>query len=482
MINMNKQHGYILLPVVIMLTLVATVAFTINHESALDSGITSSQLEAERAEAVAMAGINHALWQAGQQGCGPYTDLTNKALANDSYTTTLTTDLGSTAAYTVNVDQDSWIRSDFPVQTHPVDSKLHVRFETGIVERPLLRFELSAIPAKSNILSATAWFYVNKEHPEGPVDIHLANADWTEAAASWDTMGASMDSAVHASIPSQTSAGVWVPVNLTSLVQAWVNGLPNYGITLNSTSEGTHGEYASRESANDPYLEVIVGTPPSSPAKLKSMATLASGISRDITRNNTVLYQSPPGSLILQPDAAEGKDAWLTGDKTTWNYGAFDWLRVRAGGGGHWRSSIQFDLAVVPKGAHVLSATLEIYRVYTSQDAPGVINVHAISKSWEEGSNNGGSGSGVSWNARDTGLPWNNPGGDYDTSPSATVHIDASTDTWFEIDVTSQVRQWVEGNRVNNGMMLVAGDDSVRAEFSSSDEANPTLRPKLTIR
>ena len=245
MIRITRQHGYILLPVVIMLTLVATVAFMLNNESALDSGITSSQLEPKQADYVARAGLNHGLWQVRQQGCGPYTDLSNQPLNSHRYTTTLTTGLGSTIAYTISVDQDTWIRSDQPTNNYASDSKLHIRFETGIIERPMYRYDVSPIPADSSILSATAWFYVSAAHPEGPVDIHLLNADWTETDATWDSMGANMDPVVQASIPTQPVPGVWVPVNLTAQVQAWVKGSANFGITLNSVSEGTHGDYAS---------------------------------------------------------------------------------------------------------------------------------------------------------------------------------------------------------------------------------------------
>ena len=55
-----------------------------------------------------------------------------------------------------------------------------------------------------------AWFYVIKEHPQGPVDIHRITADWTETDATWDSMGANIDSALLASIPTQVASDVWV--------------------------------------------------------------------------------------------------------------------------------------------------------------------------------------------------------------------------------------------------------------------------------
>ncbi|MCP4333146.1 MAG: DNRLRE domain-containing protein, partial [Gammaproteobacteria bacterium] len=296
MIRPGKQTGYILLSVIVVITLVAAIALLITTESVLESNTAGSELDAQQAQYVAGAGLNHALWLNRQQGCGPYGDLTNEPLGNDKYSSSLTTDLGSTDAVTVNVDQDSWIRNDDTPKTHPSDSKLHIRFEGGTIERPVYRYDLSSIPASASILSAIAWFHVNKEHSEGPVDIHALDADWTDANANWDLLGDKMNATILATIPAQPIS-VWVSVNLTSQVQAWVNGQPNYGITLNSNSEGTHGEYSSIESANAPYLEVVVGTAPTSPAQLKSVGTLANGVSRTINRNDVVLYQRPTGVL-----------------------------------------------------------------------------------------------------------------------------------------------------------------------------------------
>jgi len=479
MIHRNLQHGYILLPVVIMLTLVAAVAFMLNNESALDSGITASNQEMEQAEYVAQAGLNHALWQTQQQGCGPYSDLTNKALGKDSYTTTLTTDLGSTNAYTIAVDQDAWIRNDLPASNNATDSKLHIRFEGGTIERPMYRYDLSAIPSNDSILSARAWFYVSKEHPQGPVDIHRLNADWTETDATWDTMGANMDSTVLASIPAQPAAGVWVAVNLTAQVQAWVNGEPNFGITLNSTSEGTHGDYASREAAQQPYLEVVVGTSPSSPARLKSQATLASGIVRTMNWNDIRLHQQPAYRMLqLRPGA--GKDAMLSGFYNNRNYGDH---RLRVSVYGSLRNSlVQFDLAGLPVGARVLSARLQLYHTDTTRaDADAGASVHRVTRDWVEGTQSGGgTADGVTWNTWDGSNAWATAGGDYDPAPMASHMISAATGDWESWDITALAQGWLDGSFDNHGLLL-KGSGNVSVDFASREDADPMLRPKLDI-
>ena len=183
MIRQAKQTGYILLPVIVVITLVAAIALLMNTESALESNTAVSEVDAQQAQYVAEAGLNHALWLTQRQGCGPYTDLDDEPLGSDSYDSKLTTDLGSTTAVTINVDQDSWIRSDDPTVNKGADLRLHTRNEPVGTERPLIRYDLSPIAANTPILSATAWFHLKDPHPNyaGPVNIHLTSADWTEA-------------------------------------------------------------------------------------------------------------------------------------------------------------------------------------------------------------------------------------------------------------------------------------------------------------
>ena len=303
----SRQSGYLLLPVAVAIALIGVIAFLISRQSAIEVNLTAGELNTARAEYVAQAGLEHALRQHAQQRCGPYSDLTNYPFGSDEYDTKLSHDLGGTANYSALTDQDTWIRSDNPTENKASDTKLHIRFESGTIERPMYRYDLSSIPAKATILSARAWFYVVVEHPEGPVDIHRITADWAETDATWDSMGTSLDDAVLARSPAQPNPGIWVSITLTGQVQAWVNGAPNYGITLNSTSEGTNGEYGSRESATESYIEVIVGTPPTSPAKLESTSKIDGGGAATITRSVTLVQQ--PGFTQLRPDAAAGEDA-----------------------------------------------------------------------------------------------------------------------------------------------------------------------------
>ena len=79
----RSQSGYLLLPVAVAIALIGVIAFLISSESAMEVELTAGELQTARAEYVAQAGLQHALREHAQQGCGPYTDLANIAFGSD---------------------------------------------------------------------------------------------------------------------------------------------------------------------------------------------------------------------------------------------------------------------------------------------------------------------------------------------------------------------------------------------------------------
>src|SRR5687768_4901529 len=103
-------------------------------------------------------------------------------------------------------------------------------------------------------------------------------------------------------------------------------------------------------------------------------------------------------SLVLQPDAATGKDARIFNLDALANYGndpdfiASQWNYL--GEPGTMRSLIQFDLSQLPKGVNVVDARLSLY--YNNEsETPGQIGNNAayirrLIEPWEENT--------VAWN------------------------------------------------------------------------------------
>ena len=126
-----KTRGFILLPVVVVITLVATLAFLINYESAMESRKIGGRQEAAQAHYAAQAGLEHANWFVQGSGCIGDATMTAVPLGAHSYSATVTGGGGSNTAYTLSVDQDAWIRSDQVDTNNGSNADQHIRFESG---------------------------------------------------------------------------------------------------------------------------------------------------------------------------------------------------------------------------------------------------------------------------------------------------------------------------------------------------------------
>lgn len=480
------QRGYILLPVVLAILLVATVALLLNNQGTMGLASTTTAAEAEKVQQLAESALAHALWGAQNSACaGDISMGTVPFGQSGTYSASITTPGGSTTAYALSADQDAWFRSDQITVNNGAAASHHLRMESGILEYAVVRFDLSTLPVGAQINSAIARFFVKatKGHPEGPVTVHRTTADWTEDDATWETMSTNFDSVVLQTIPAQPLAGGnWVDINLTAQLQAWVNGEANYGVMLLPTDWGTHGEYISREGtpSEAPQLNVIIGTGAASPASITATGILAGtgtppvDISRVLTRTNVPAYQ-PGIEQVLLPNV----DSYLYEWKSGWNYGVSNRIWVDEQFADSTANGLlKLDLTSIPKRARVLSAVLELYQANSSLNG-GPVGVHRITSDWIEGTKSGGNGT-TNWTERDTSVLWDSVGGDYDAAAGATSIVPAGTG-WSAWDITDLLNGWVSGAFTNNGLALVPQNSGTAAHFASSDEADATLHPKLSL-
>jgi len=128
--------------------------------------------------------------------------------------------------------------------------------------RAFIKFDLSSIPSGSVIISATLKLYVSTlNYPsDGQVELHRVTSDWSESGATWNNQP-SYDSAITASKAcSEISDDSWVEFDVTSDVQAWVNGTyDNYGWAIlrpGVSSSTAYIGFDSREGTNKPQLIV----------------------------------------------------------------------------------------------------------------------------------------------------------------------------------------------------------------------------------
>jgi RHS repeat-associated protein len=215
---------------------------------------------------------------------------------------------------------------------------------------------------------------------------------------------------------------------------------------------------------------------------------------------------SGQATLTLQPDARLGTATYVVRDRTTpvdcydwYNYGAATNLRIgTAANGVVHRPLLRFDLRDVPAKATVASATLTL--AWPASTAPtGLpnrgVNLHRVTRAWGEGTGvypGQCNGSGAGWNETQGGLRWA-AGGDIDatadvtTAPKARSTVGASGFGTDAFNVLALVREWVNGEAPNHGMLLKLADDATIPadnpyfDYHSDDAATPAARPSLKV-
>ncbi len=133
----------------------------------------------------------------------------------------------------------------------------------GGKDESLLRFDLSGLPAETQIDSATLRLYVNGAGGDTPVNVHRATAAWAEASVTYQNFNQQFDATIEgAFLPGSPNA--LKSVSLTGLVTAWFTGAqPNYGVLLEA-SGNKKTIFISSENPNTQYqpsLEVCYTLP-----------------------------------------------------------------------------------------------------------------------------------------------------------------------------------------------------------------------------
>ncbi|MEO7906013.1 MAG: DNRLRE domain-containing protein [Saprospiraceae bacterium] len=180
-------------------------------------------------------------------------------------------------------------------------------------------------------------------------------------------------------------------------------------------------------------------------------------------------------TIILQPDAATGKDARIFNLDALGNFGSdpdliASQLVYTGGEPGTTRSLIEFDLTSLPKGANVINATLSLYYNSTS-GTPGHLGTNAtylrrLIQPWDENT--------VAWNQQ----PF------YSTDDEVLIPQSSQPDQDYEnIDVTAIVKYSVDHPNTSYGfmMMLQVEEGMGSMKFYSSDGSNIDEHPRLVI-
>jgi hypothetical protein len=154
-----------------------------------------------------------------------------------------------------------------------------------------------------------------------------------------------------------------------------------------------------------------------------------------------------------------------------------------------------FDLPkAIPKNSLILSASLNLTVTKVSPANPVVqFTLHKVSQLWGEGASDAGSNGGsgapaqtddATWTQRlFPAEMWTTPGGVFNPAVSGTKSIGGlGTYTFNDAGLANDVRSWMTNQSENVGWILI-GENTVGSakQFASGEDANPAIRPKLTV-
>jgi Disaggregatase related repeat/TGF-beta propeptide len=163
---------------------------------------------------------------------------------------------------------DTYIKADAPLSNFGSDDRIEVRPDNGADRRGLIKFDLSSIPANGTVTSATLYLYSHDNKTDQTTYLYRVTSNWNENTVTWlnwSLLGGDFDSATphFTFLPAQNNC--MLTIDLTSLVQAWVNGTyQNHGLMLYSTGPNHIIKYSSKEdgtASQRPKLNIVYTTP-----------------------------------------------------------------------------------------------------------------------------------------------------------------------------------------------------------------------------
>jgi hypothetical protein len=303
--NFRASSGYVLLPVVFLLIILAILSYQSSRESAFSSGVIIRDLEMQSARYAAETGFQHTIWQLNQANCSGYSDLANGSLGKYQYNTSITPKNGSPvtvistgtnskgATYTIRHEslkayqtaqilvlqpgsegKDAWVDENKPKDNFGKSNWMTISGNPA--EKYFLGyFDLSSLPPESRILSASLEMYmdsVKNATASSSFSLFRMTQDWAEGTgdwwdagdgANWDTSDGSISwnwSDNHYSIKAIATTTInpsfdgWHSWEIQKLVSLWHSKkIPNSGFLIKADSTITDAGFYSSDYGNGSY-------------------------------------------------------------------------------------------------------------------------------------------------------------------------------------------------------------------------------------
>jgi len=180
---------------------------------------------------------------------------------------TITIQPGPTEGKDAYVGLSVWPDGDSTYSGYGETQELKVLYDfwgsprRGTADETLIQFPLSLIPSNAEIVSAEIKLHgygVSNYSNYDPIfAIKEIINSWNESTVKWNTKPSYGN---HISDCTLKGEMKWYEWDVTSLVQEWVNGQPNYGVSVLTTGNEESGEFKSSDYSDPskrPKLEVV---------------------------------------------------------------------------------------------------------------------------------------------------------------------------------------------------------------------------------
>ncbi|MCC2972865.1 DNRLRE domain-containing protein [Massilia sp. IC2-476] len=294
---MKRQHGLLLLPVALALSVMGALAYAMTRGAADDASAVDAQYELDATRYLAEAGVRLAKWQNEKINCdsdrrfvdvrlpgvaGTMTadsitikkkdelDITVTARSARGTVSTITREkmmfYDRTQQYDMVLDddddfRDTWINSNAPATSYG-DSSDMVATDGGA--HPLLSVDLNNLPPKSRVTKATLWLYLSSSNSVQTVRelaVHAVSRSWSEGTATWNSPWNTSPGGSYEVRPEwvTTIAGTnrFYRWDIGPLMRRWQGGeLANFGMLFKPLGLNDARFNSTKANNNEPRMDI----------------------------------------------------------------------------------------------------------------------------------------------------------------------------------------------------------------------------------
>ncbi len=292
---MKRQHGLLLLPVALALSVMGALAYAMTRGGADDASAVDAQYDIEATRYLAEAGLRLAKWQNEKINCDSDRRFTNVrlpgvagavsadsiAIKKDEFTAavTATSTRGTVSSITRDkmvfydrtrqydkVLQDSDIKDTWISADEPDTSKGSNAFLVATDGRahPLLSVSLSDLPNDSRVTKATLWLYLGSSNSVQTVRelaVHAVTRAWTDGSANWNSPWNTSPGGMYEARPEFTTAVAgtnrFYRWDIGPLMRRWQSGeLANSGMLFKPLGLNAASFNSANNTNNRPRVDV----------------------------------------------------------------------------------------------------------------------------------------------------------------------------------------------------------------------------------